>query len=149
METTTTNNVTTRDIVAIIEDEFDGEVLEFLQSFFYVCNGLTTFGVPRMYAPLDDDISLSFGGSVLTLRVRDVASSYFEECMYEVEQLLDDTREEFYTVCVKRYAYDKEFEELYPFDDFAPLFDVSDPADLARLCHYVGVTFQPSYFDFE
>lgn len=138
------NNVTTFDIRDTIDNIFNGDVMNFLASFINYCNDSTFFGVPFKCAPLDSDIVPEF--DTLTLKVSNVAidCGYSEECAYELEQLVDATSE--YEVYVTPYMYDAEYEEIFMSTSYIPWFDVSDPADLKKLCYYVGVEFQVSYF---
>lgn len=138
------NNVTTFDILDTIGSIFDGDVMDFLASFIDYCNDRTFFGVPRKCAPLDGGIVPQF--DTITLQVSDAAIDYdyCVECAYELKQLIDSTSE--YDVYVTPYIYDAEYEEVSISTSYIPKFDVSHPADLKKLCYYVGVTFQPDYF---
>lgn len=137
-----TSSITCLDIINEIEDTWGGDTMDFIASFIGYCNEETFFGVPRKVSPLDSAIVPSFG--TIELRVSDVASDYYEECAYTLEQLVDDAND--YSVYVTSYAYDEEYEEVYVCTDYAPSFDVTDPYELKELCRYVGVEFQASYF---
>lgn len=121
---------------------FNGNTLDFMASFFSYCNDRTTFGVPRMVGPLDNDMSVEFG--ILTLQVSDIAAEtgFSDKYIYTIEET-----DEQYTVHVTSYIYDNDFEETCPAVDYILTFDISDPHELERLCNYIGVTFEPSYFN--
>lgn len=122
-------------------DMYEGDALEFLESFLYYCNDRTTWGVPRMCCPLDGDMPLEF--DTLTVRMSDIAmeTGYSDKYMYTIEET-----DENYNVCVMPYFYNDEFEEIYPAINYRLTYDISDPRELERLCDYIGVTFAPSFF---
>lgn len=137
------NTLTARVIVNEIDgDMYEGDALEFLESFLYYCNDRTTWGVPRYCCPLDGDMPLEFGA--LTVRVSDIAreTGFSDTFFYSIEET-----DKNYSVCVMPYVYDQEFNEIYPAIPCTLTFDVSDPHDLKRLCEYIGVTFAPSFFE--
>ena len=140
------NNVTAQVIVDTIEETFEGEMLEFLASFIDYCNDRTMWGVPRKCRPLDSDIDISFG--ILTVRVSDAAieCDYSAECLYTVEEELMNEDNQ-YLVYVTPYAYDEECNEMLPCICISLPFKVTEPKELKKLCDYIGVEFQPSYFN--
>ena len=138
------NNVTKQTIIDTIDETFNGETLEFLASFIDYCNDRTAWGAPRMCCPLNSDMIISSG--TLDVRVSDEAleTEYSVNCLYSIEETLDEDNS--YLVYVTPYAYDGEYYETTPYVYFPLSYKIVDPRELERLCDYIGVAFQSSYF---
>ena len=141
------NNVTAQVIIDTIEETFEGETLEFLASFFDYCNDRTRYGVPCRCCPLNSDMNIAFGTLTVNVSNSALETGYSVECLYTIEEEAPCNDNPYY-VYVTPYAYDdEEYFTTTEYACFQLTFNVVDPRELERLCSYIGVAFQFSYFE--